>query len=87
MEYTYNVIWSGEDDEFVGLCDNFPGLSWLDSDPKRALMGIKLLVKVIAEDIKNDNGECQNCECGTLERTFEDELVCRGECGEITKVK
>jgi|7_EtaG_2_1085326.scaffolds.fasta_scaffold03113_2 hypothetical protein len=26
--------------------------------------------------------ECPNCHCGTLEETAE-ELVCRGECGEV----
>ncbi|PJA42533.1 MAG: toxin-antitoxin system HicB family antitoxin, partial [Lysobacterales bacterium CG_4_9_14_3_um_filter_62_6] len=27
--YTYRVIWSDEDVEFVGLCAEFPSLSWL----------------------------------------------------------
>ena len=28
--YTYRVTWSGEDREYVGLCAEFPSLSWLD---------------------------------------------------------
>ena len=27
--YTYRVAWSPEDEEFVGLCAEFPSLSWL----------------------------------------------------------
>ena len=28
--YTYRVLWSEEDAEFVGLCAEFPSLSWLE---------------------------------------------------------
>ncbi len=28
--YTYRVTWSEEDQEYVGLCAEFPGLSWLE---------------------------------------------------------
>ena len=27
--YTYRVTWSVEDNEYVGLCAEFPSLSWL----------------------------------------------------------
>lgn len=30
--YTYRVIWSEEDQEFIGLCAEFPSLSHLDED-------------------------------------------------------
>jgi len=35
--YTYRVTWSEEDDEYVGLCSEFPSLSWLAPLPEEAL--------------------------------------------------
>lgn len=46
-KYTYKIIWSEEDQEFVGLCDQFPSLSWLDENKNKALEGIKDLVKMM----------------------------------------
>ena len=43
--YTYRITWSAEDGENVGLCVEFPSLSWLASSPERALAGIKRLVR------------------------------------------
>ena len=42
--YTYRVTWSEEDGEHVGLCAEFPSLSWLASTPEAALRGIRKLV-------------------------------------------
>lgn len=42
--YTYRVIWSEEDGEFVGLCTEFPSLSHLDETQNAALQGIVDLV-------------------------------------------
>ncbi len=42
--YTYRVTWSEEDREYVGLCAEFPSLSWLESSPDKALSGIRKLV-------------------------------------------
>lgn len=39
-KYTYRVIWSEEDQEFVGLCTEFPSLSWLEEEQDAALHGI-----------------------------------------------
>jgi predicted HicB family RNase H-like nuclease len=39
--YTYRVTWSEEDGEYVGLCAEFPSLSWLASEPEAALQGIR----------------------------------------------
>ncbi len=47
-DYTFRVIWSDEDEEFVGLCDAFPSLSWLAPTREEALQGIQLLVKSIS---------------------------------------
>lgn len=49
--YTYRVTWSEEDQEHVGLCAEFPGLSWLDSSPEKALAGIRKLVNKVLTDI------------------------------------
>ena len=42
--YTYRVTWSEEDHEYVGLCAEFPSLSWLASNPEAALRGIREVV-------------------------------------------
>ena len=31
-QYTYRVKWSAEDNGYVGLCAEFPSLSWHDAD-------------------------------------------------------
>lgn len=42
--YTYRVTWSPEDGEHVGLCAEFPSLSWLAATPEDALTGIRQVV-------------------------------------------
>lgn len=49
--YTYRVTWSEEDGEHIGLCAEFPSLSWLDSTPEKALAGIRKLVKSVLNDM------------------------------------
>jgi len=55
-KYTYRVTWSEEDGEFVGLCAEFPSLSWLSVDPEESLRGVRSLVKECVEEMKK-NGE------------------------------
>jgi predicted HicB family RNase H-like nuclease len=50
------VTWSAEDGEHVGLCAEFPSLSWLASTPEGALAGIRKMVRAVVKDIK-DAGE------------------------------
>lgn len=50
--YTYRVVWSEDDQEFAGLCAEFPSLSWLDPDRHVALDGITTLVKDVLEDMQ-----------------------------------
>jgi len=50
--YTYRVTWSAEDNEHVGLCAEFPGLSWLAKTPEAALKGIRKVVAEVIEDMK-----------------------------------
>ncbi|MDR0306579.1 MAG: type II toxin-antitoxin system HicB family antitoxin [Chitinispirillales bacterium] len=54
--YAYRVIWSQDDKEYVGLCSEFPSLSWLDSSPESALHGIREVVAGVVKDLKA-NGE------------------------------
>ena len=42
--YLYCVTWSDTSDEFVGLCLEFPSLSWFAASPKEALIGIRQAV-------------------------------------------
>jgi predicted HicB family RNase H-like nuclease len=51
-KYTYRVIWSEEDQEYVGLCAEFPSLSWLADEPEKALKGIRELVAEVIDDMK-----------------------------------
>ena len=53
--YTYRVTWSEEDQEHVGLCAEFPSLSWLEKTPEKALSGIRKLVKECVDDLKASN--------------------------------
>ncbi|MCI0440998.1 MAG: toxin-antitoxin system HicB family antitoxin [Chloroflexi bacterium] len=54
--YTYRVTWSEEDGEYVGLCAEFPSLSWLASTPEAAFRGIRKVVADVAADMRT-NGE------------------------------
>jgi predicted HicB family RNase H-like nuclease len=54
--YTYRVTWSADDNEHVGLCAEFPSLSWLSKTPEAALKGIRKTVEVVVNDMKQ-NGE------------------------------
>lgn len=54
--YTYRVTWSEEDQEHVGLCVEFPSLSWLAEYPEKALKGIRRMVRESIDDLK-ENGE------------------------------
>ena len=50
--YTYRVTWSEEDHEYVGLCAEFPSLSWLASTPEAALRGIRKVVGEVVVDLE-----------------------------------
>ena len=54
--FTYRVTWSPEDGEHVGLCAEFPSLSWLDTTPEGALAGIRQLVIDVVREM-TANGE------------------------------
>ena len=54
--YTYRVTWSEDDGDYVGLCHEFPSLSWLSSSPEAALRGIRRVVAEVVAELKR-NGE------------------------------
>lgn len=53
--YTYRVTWSAEDDEYVGLCAEFPSLSWLAPTLEEAFAGIRQVVSEALEDMLAGN--------------------------------
>ncbi len=50
--YTYRITWSEEDKEYVGLCVEFPSISWLAESQESALKGIRNVVKNVIKDMK-----------------------------------
>jgi predicted HicB family RNase H-like nuclease len=56
-KYTYRVIWSEEDREYVGLCAEMPSLSWLDKSQTLALAGIVKVVRQAVSDMTKNREE------------------------------
>ncbi len=52
--YTYRVTWSEDDSEYVGLCIEFPSLSWLSESPESALAGIRKVVSDVVHDMEKN---------------------------------
>jgi predicted HicB family RNase H-like nuclease len=53
--YTYRVTWSEDDKEYVGLCAEFPSLSWLSTTPEGALKGIRRIVAETIADMESND--------------------------------
>lgn len=51
-KYAYRVIWSQEDEEWVGLCTEFPSLSWLAPEAPEALAGIQKVVGEVVTEMR-----------------------------------
>lgn len=51
--YNYRVTWSQQDREHVGLCVEFPSLSWLAPTADEASKGIRQLVREVVADLQN----------------------------------
>jgi predicted HicB family RNase H-like nuclease len=49
--YTYRITWSEDDQEYAGLCIEFPSLSWLGKTPEAALEGIRETVREVIQDM------------------------------------
>jgi len=54
-KYTYRVTWSEDDNEYVGLCAEFPSLSWLENTPEKALKGIRRLIAEVVLDMSGND--------------------------------
>ena len=50
--FTYRVTWFEEDEEYIGLCAEFPSLSWLAAEPEAALQGIRQVVADVVADMQ-----------------------------------
>lgn len=55
--YTYRVTWSAEDQEHLGMCAEFPSLSWLDATQEGAFAGIRQLVSESINDMRANDEE------------------------------
>lgn len=55
--YTYRITWSFDDQEYVGLCAEFPSLSWLSKTSEKALKGIQSLVQEVCIDMTQSGEE------------------------------
>ena len=52
-KYTYRITWSEEDGEYIGLCAEFPSLSWLANTQEAALTGIRDTVRQVVRDMQS----------------------------------
>jgi predicted HicB family RNase H-like nuclease len=50
--YSYRVMWSEEDAEYVGLCAEFPSLSWLAGSQDEAFTGVRRVVTDVLAEMK-----------------------------------
>ena len=69
--YTYRVTWSEDDNEYVGLCAEFPSLSWLALTPETALKGIRNLVAEVVADME------------ASDEAFPNPIACRSYSGKF----
>jgi predicted HicB family RNase H-like nuclease len=53
--YTYRITWSPDDGEYVGLCAEFPSLSWLAQTPVEAFEGIRQVVVNVVSDMESNH--------------------------------
>lgn len=65
-KHTYRVTWSEEDSEHLGLCVEFPSLSWLAATPEEARAGIRAVVAEVVNELQKmmlpgaRRGSCSN---------------------------
>ena len=52
--YTYRVMWSEEDEMYVGLCAEFGLLSHLGDTPEEAFAGIRDVVAFAVKSLRED---------------------------------
>jgi len=54
-KYTCCVTWLDDDKEYIGLCAEFPSLSWLAKSPEAALKGIRGVVDNVVADMTRNH--------------------------------
>ncbi len=74
QHYTYRVTWSPEDSEHVGLCAEFPSLSWLAKTPQAALKGIQ---KVVGDAVADMAASGESVPAALAEKNYSGEFRVR----------
>ena len=72
--YTYRVTWSEEDREYVGLCAEFPSLSWLAGTPEGGLKGIR---RVVAETVREMESQGEEAPSPIAARNYSGKFMVR----------
>ncbi len=72
--YTYRITWSPDDQEYVGLCVEFPSLSWLAESPEASLDGIR---KIVAEVVQNMSSKGESPPLPLSSKKFSGKFVVR----------
>lgn len=52
VDYTFLAVWSRDDGQHIGLCSEFPSLSWIADSPDAALAGIRQLIAETIADMQ-----------------------------------
>ena len=72
--YTYRVTWSADDKEHVGLCAEFPSLSWLAPTPDEAFSALRQLVPDALNEMRASN---ETAPTPMAERTYSGKFIVR----------
>jgi predicted HicB family RNase H-like nuclease len=72
--YTYRVTWSSADEAHIGLCAEFPSLSWIATSPEKALRGIRKAVEEAVADMLKAKEEVPEA---LSEKSFSGKFVVR----------
>ena len=62
--YAYSLSWSDSDNAYIGLCTEFPSLSWIAGSPETALKGIRKVVDGVADDLQAEYAAKRKMEDG-----------------------
>lgn len=73
-KYTYRVQWSEEDGEYVGLCAEMSGLSWLAKSHEEAMSGIVRTAQEAVELLIQDGDDVPE---PLISRTYSGEFKVR----------
>lgn len=55
--YTFNIFWSEEDEAFIAICSDFPGVSAFGETEEQALAEVKIALKLAIETYKEEGWE------------------------------